>query len=137
MAFVKLSSLSKYFGKFKAIDNLDLEINDGEFFTLLGVDNLPRILPAGLGAVIKIGSWDVPAVFRYLAAAGEIPEDDLWRTFNMGVGMVLVVAPKRLARVLELLREGGCPGFPMGNVVDGDGGVELDHPPEGYPSGLR
>jgi phosphoribosylformylglycinamidine cyclo-ligase len=100
-------------------------------------DNLPRVLPAGLRAVVKVGSWDVPPVFRYLARAGEVPEDDMWRTFNMGVGMVLVVGPERLARVLELLRAGGCPGFPMGNVVEGDGPVEFDHPPEGFPSGIR
>jgi phosphoribosylformylglycinamidine cyclo-ligase len=100
-------------------------------------DNLPRALPTGLHAVVKVGSWDVPRVFRHLARAGEVPEDDMWRTFNMGVGMVLVVAPERLARVLELLRSEGCPGFPMGNVVEGGGPVEFDHPPEGFPSGIR
>ncbi|MCU0303973.1 MAG: phosphoribosylformylglycinamidine cyclo-ligase [Thermoanaerobaculales bacterium] len=100
-------------------------------------DNLPRVLPTGLRAAIKVGAWDIPPVFRVLAARGEIPEHDLWRTFNMGVGMVLIVSPKRLEPVLAELRSAGCPSFPMGNVVKGERGVEYDHPPDGYPSGLR
>ena len=95
------------------------------------LDNVPRILPEGLGVVVKAGAWEIPPVFRLIASAGEVPEDDLWRTFNMGVGMVLVVAPERLERVLAKLRETGLAGFPMGNVVRGSG-VRLDHPPEGF-----
>jgi phosphoribosylformylglycinamidine cyclo-ligase len=100
-------------------------------------DNLPRVLSDGLRARVKVGSWDVPPVFRVLAERGEVPEDDLWRTFNMGVGMVLIVPAKKLAKVLEQLRATGCPGFPMGNIVSGERGVEYDHPPAGFPSGLR
>ncbi len=99
-------------------------------------DNLPRVLPEGLGAEIKVGAWEIPAVFRLLAQGGKIPEDDLWRTFNMGVGMVLIVAPKSLAKVLKILTKHGLSGFPMGNVVPGSGVTYL-HPPEGFPTGLR
>ncbi len=100
-------------------------------------DNLPRVMPDGARAIIKVGAWEVPPVFRLLAEKGQVPEDDMWRTFNLGVGMVLIVPPKKLKEVLKSLRETGSPGFPMGNVVDGESGVEYDHPPEGYPSGLR
>jgi phosphoribosylformylglycinamidine cyclo-ligase len=100
-------------------------------------DNLPRILPDGVRAVVKVGAWDIPVVFRILAEQGQVPEDDMWRTFNLGVGMILVVEPKRLKKVLKLLKKAGCTGFPMGNVVEGERGVEYDHPPAGYPSGLR
>jgi phosphoribosylformylglycinamidine cyclo-ligase len=100
-------------------------------------DNLPRVLPAGTRAVIKVGAWDIPPVFRVLAERGRVPESDMWRTFNLGVGMVLVVAPKHLEEVLRRLRESGCAGFPMGNIVAGDPGVDYDHPPDGFPSGLR
>jgi phosphoribosylformylglycinamidine cyclo-ligase len=100
-------------------------------------DNVPRILPEGLCAVIKVGAWDIPPVFRILAEVGDVPEADMWRTFNLGVGMVLVVSPKRLAKVLKVLKKNGCPGFPMGNVIEGERRVEYDHPPEGFPSGLR
>jgi len=100
-------------------------------------DNLPRVLPDGLRARIKIGAWDVPPVFRLLASAGEVPDDDMWRTFNMGVGMVLIVPAAKVGKVLERLRGAGCPGFPMGNVIQGERGVEYDHPPDGFPSGWR
>jgi len=100
-------------------------------------DNLPRVLPEGLAAVVKVGSWEVPPVFRLLAEAGQVPETDMWRTFNLGVGMILVVAPKHLGHVLEALRATGCPGFPMGNIVEGVREVRYDHPPTGYPSGIR
>jgi phosphoribosylformylglycinamidine cyclo-ligase len=101
------------------------------------VDNLPRVLPDGARAVVKVGAWDVPAVFRLMAERGEVPEDDMWRTFNMGVGMVLLVPARQLAKVLASLADDGLRAFPMGTVVDGERGVELDHPPPGYPSGVR
>lgn len=106
-------------------------------------DNLPRVLPQDKRAVIKVGSWEIPPVFGLLARAGEVPEDDLWRTFNMGVGMVLVVESRQLENVLTVLRNQQCPGFPMGNIVaateeaDDERRVIYDHPPEGFPSGLR
>jgi phosphoribosylformylglycinamidine cyclo-ligase len=100
-------------------------------------DNLPRALPEGLRARIKVGAWDIPPVFRLLAERGAVPEADMWRTFNLGVGLVLIVGPKQLERVLAALREADCPGFPMGNVIAGERGVEYDYPPAGYPSGLR
>ena len=100
-------------------------------------DNLPRVMPKNLRAVIKVGAWEIPPLFKILAERGEVPEDDLWRTFNMGVGMVLIVRPKHLKKALESLNDAGCRGFPLGNVVKGERSVEYDHPPEGFPSGLR
>ncbi len=98
-------------------------------------DNLPRVLGT-LGAEIKVGSWDVPEVFTLLARAGEIPEDDLWRTLNMGIGMILIVSPENLGEVLSLTRQHQCPGWAIGTVTRKKG-VRYDHPPDGYPSGLR
>ncbi len=100
-------------------------------------DNLPRVLPQGLRAVVKVGTWDVPPVFRLMADRGAVPEDDMWRTFNMGVGMVLVVPVKSLGKVLASLADDGVRAFAMGNVVAGERGVGFDHPPDGYPSGMR
>jgi phosphoribosylformylglycinamidine cyclo-ligase len=100
-------------------------------------DNLPRVLPDGLRAVVKVGAWDIPPVFRILAERGQVPEDDLWRTFNLGIGMVLIVPPKQLAKVLKQVSKAGYAGIPMGNVVSGERGVEYDHPPDGFPSGMR
>jgi phosphoribosylformylglycinamidine cyclo-ligase len=99
-------------------------------------DNLPRVLPDGLKAVVKLGTWDIPPVFRIFSERGEVPEDDMWRTFNMGVGMVLIVRAKNLKRVLKHLRKAESPGFIMGRIEKGQRGVEYDHPPEGFPAGL-
>jgi phosphoribosylformylglycinamidine cyclo-ligase len=80
-------------------------------------DNLPRILPKGCAAEIHLGSWPRQPIFNLLQKIGNIPEDDLRRTFNLGIGMVLAISPKRLdivSRVLDNLRE---PGYPIGRVV--------------------
>src|ERR671912_106748 len=55
-------------------------------------DNLPRILPHGTAAVVDLSSWKVPALFRWLQMAGEVPVDDMLRTFNMGIGLIVVTA---------------------------------------------
>ena len=57
-------------------------------------DNLPRILPPGTAAVVTLGSWDVPAIFAWLQGSGRVPFDDMWRTFNMGIGLVIVCAER-------------------------------------------
>ena len=58
--------------------------------------NLPRVLPTGVKAVIDLASWPVPAIFKYLAKLGQIDTDELLQSFNMGVGMILVVSPKNV-----------------------------------------
>ena len=55
-------------------------------------DNLPRVLPTGTEAVVRLGTWEVPPVFRWLDAPARCPQTDMLRTFNMGIGLVLVVA---------------------------------------------
>ena len=83
-------------------------------------DNLPRALPAGVGAEISLGSWDEPPIFRLIREAGRVPEDDMRRTFNLGVGMILVVAPEHLGEVLEKLVPHG-PGWLVGRCIEGRG----------------
>ena len=86
-------------------------------------ENTPRILPKGLGVRIKVGSWPVLPVFELLRKIGRIPEHDWRRTFNLGIGMIMVVSPRRLkeaARILGALRE---PFYLIGEVVRGRGVV--------------
>ncbi len=84
-------------------------------------ENVPRMLPAGCGAVIDPAAWEVPPVFRSLQEWGRIPEDEMWHTFNMGVGMV-VAAPADASRDLqETLAAAGEEVFPIGAVIDGEG----------------
>ena len=83
--------------------------------------NLPRVLPEGLGARVDCGSWTVPNVFRQLERAGGVSRAEMFRVFNMGVGMLVVVAPDRETQVLAML---GNDAWRVGEVVEGDG-VEL------------
>jgi phosphoribosylformylglycinamidine cyclo-ligase len=80
-------------------------------------DNLPRILPKGCAAEIRLGSWPRQPIFDLLQKIGNIPEDDLRRTFNLGIGLVLAVSPKKLGRILQILNRLREPAYPIGRVV--------------------
>jgi phosphoribosylformylglycinamidine cyclo-ligase len=70
-------------------------------------DNLPRVLPRGTEALVHLGSWEVPPIFRWLERAGAVPQPDMLRTFNMGVGLILVVAAADADAVIGAMRAGG------------------------------
>jgi len=80
-------------------------------------DNTPRILPASAAIVIDSTSWPMPPIFELLRRLGNIPEDDWRRTFNLGIGMILVVAKKDRAKAEKILRRLGEPHFVIGGVV--------------------
>ena len=80
------------------------------------LDNIPRILPAGLQAEIRGGTWEIPALFHRIQEWAEVQTEEMFRVFNMGIGMVLVVSPDAAAEVLASLRESGCKGQPIGTV---------------------
>jgi phosphoribosylformylglycinamidine cyclo-ligase len=83
-------------------------------------DNLPRVLPAGTEAVVRPGSWEVPPIFRWLETTGGVPRDDMLRTFNMGVGLVLVVSSIDADAVIRAVGEGGEQGARViGEIVSG------------------
>jgi len=82
------------------------------------VDNLPRSLPDGLGARIEFGAWPVPPIFDLICQIGHVPTDDLYHTFNMGIGMMLVVVPDDADRALAAL---GADAHLIGHVVPWDG----------------
>ena len=70
-------------------------------------DNLPRVLPAGTDAVVRLGSWEVPPLFQWLERAGAVPREDMLRTFNMGVGLILAVGPADVDGTVGALRSAG------------------------------
>ncbi len=84
-------------------------------------ENLPRVLPEGLGAAVDLGAWTLPPVFRWLAATGGIAEAELLKTFNSGIGMVLVVEGGRAGAIGDLLRAMGETVFRLGTVQPGQG----------------
>jgi phosphoribosylformylglycinamidine cyclo-ligase len=85
--------------------------------------NLPRVLPDGLGAVVDAGTFTPPAVFSLIADAGPVTPAEMWRTFNMGAGMIAVVADGRAA--VDLLHARGIDAWVCGGVSAGRAGVEL------------
>ncbi|MBW7057434.1 phosphoribosylformylglycinamidine cyclo-ligase [Paracoccus bogoriensis] len=84
-------------------------------------ENLPRILPKGLGADIDLGAWSLPPVFAWLAQAGGIEQAEMLKTFNSGIGMVLVVSPDRADALAALLAEAGESVHRIGHVTLGAG----------------
>ena len=85
-------------------------------------DNLPRVLPDNCAAEIDRAAWPVSALFSLLSEASGLPDDELFRTFNMGIGMVLVCAPGDEQAVREAIGE---PVFPLGRLVAGPRNVRL------------
>src|SRR6266496_86287 len=85
--------------------------------------NIPRVLPGGLGARVRRGSWEVPSLFRLIQKGGAVSAEEMFRTFNMGIGMVVVVAPEDLHEVEHSLERRGETSFVIGSVVGGSGVV--------------
>jgi phosphoribosylformylglycinamidine cyclo-ligase len=84
-------------------------------------DNLPRVLPHGTAAVIDTSAWEVPPIFRWLQQSGNVPAEDMMRTFNMGIGLILVVARERAEQALdELAARGGRDSRVIGEVTSGE-----------------
>ena len=85
------------------------------------LDNLPRVLPEGCRASIDKGSWKVPTIFNIIQNAADIPDDEMFQVFNMGIGMTLVVPAKRAEEALKLTKGIliGKRGFRIGEIGTG------------------
>ncbi len=83
-------------------------------------ENLPRVLPRGVAAVIEMGSWQVPPIFEHLQQLGNVPQDEMLRTFNMGLGMLLVIPSKKFKKAQTVLERAGEKAFTVGRIVKGD-----------------
>jgi phosphoribosylformylglycinamidine cyclo-ligase len=103
-------------------------------------DNVPRVLPSGLSAQIDLDSWPVPPVFQYLQREGRIEEAEMLRTFNMGIGLVLIVPLHREAEIQRHFEAHRAKFYRIGEVVRGNrkviysrGGAEADRTTSGLP----
>ncbi|UOF92231.1 phosphoribosylformylglycinamidine cyclo-ligase [Fodinisporobacter ferrooxydans] len=85
------------------------------------IENIPRVLPAGLGVTIEKGSWPILPIFDLIQTTGQIPEFDMYRTLNMGIGMVLVVDAKDAEAVLDRARALGEAAYRIGAVATQEG----------------
>jgi phosphoribosylformylglycinamidine cyclo-ligase len=87
-------------------------------------DNLPRILPEGLRAFINKKSWEVPPLFRFISYKGNVKDEEMFRVFNMGVGLIIVAGRNGIDRTVGHLRSCGEQPFIIGELKKGDRGVE-------------
>jgi len=83
-------------------------------------ENLPRVLPKGVSAVIELGTWPVPPIFEHLQKLGNVPRDEMMRTFNMGVGMLVVVPAKKFKKAQGVLDRASEKSFTVGRITKGD-----------------
>jgi phosphoribosylformylglycinamidine cyclo-ligase len=83
--------------------------------------NLPRILPPNYKASLRKGSWQVPPIFSFLQREGRIPEEEMWRTFNNGIGMILVVKSEEAEGILIRLKELGERAYLIGEISEAKG----------------
>jgi len=83
-------------------------------------ENLPRVLPKTMSAQVQLGSWPVLPIFSHLQKLGNLSEAEMLRTFNMGIGMILVVPTKKFKRVQSVLERTGEKGFTIGRIVKGE-----------------
>ena len=91
-------------------------ITGGGFF-----DNIPRVLPSSCGARIHMGSWPVPRVFRWIKESGHVQDKEMYRTFNMGIGMILVAPKERARKVILHLGKHKERAWVIGEIVKGKG----------------
>lgn len=89
------------------------------------IENIPRMLPEGLGVKIKENSWPVPPVFHLISKLGQIESKEMYNVFNMGIGMVIAVSKEEAPGLLELLSQSGEKAFEIGEVTDKQG-VEIN-----------
>jgi len=83
-------------------------------------ENLPRVLPKGVGALIELGSWPVPPMFEHMQKLGNVPQDEMLRTFNMGIGMLMVIPAKKFKKAQSVLDRAAEKSFTVGRIIKGD-----------------
>jgi len=88
-------------------------------------ENIPRILPEGVDAKIDVGSWEIPPVFKLVQRKGNITDEEMFGTFNMGVGMMIIVGEKDAEQAIQILKEAEEGAKIIGKIVEGNRRVIL------------
>ncbi len=88
-------------------------------------ENIPRMLPEGKRAVVEKDSYEVPAIFKLMAKKGNVSEQMMYNTYNMGLGMIVAVDPADVEKTMEAMRLAGDTPYVVGKIVDGEKGVDL------------
>lgn len=115
-----------YVKALKSIKNSGVKVKGCSHITGGGFyENVPRMLPEGVRAVIEKDSYEVPAIFKLLAAKGDIAEEMMYNTFNMGLGMVIAVAPEDKEKTVAAIETAGEAAYVVGRIEEGEKGVTL------------
>ncbi|WP_029231605.1 phosphoribosylformylglycinamidine cyclo-ligase [Butyrivibrio sp. VCB2006] len=115
-----------YVKMMKSIKNAGIKVKGCSHITGGGFyENIPRMLPDGIKAVVEKDSYDIPPIFTLMQKKGQIEEHMMYNTYNMGLGMVLAVDPADVDGALEAIKASGDKAWVVGKCVDGDKGVEL------------
>nr|MCR5303550.1 phosphoribosylformylglycinamidine cyclo-ligase [Lachnospiraceae bacterium] len=88
-------------------------------------ENIPRMLPDGVKACVRLGSWDIHPVFKLMQEKGSIEDHIMYNTFNMGLGMIMALAPEDADKAVEAAKEAGEKAFIVGEIKAGERGAEL------------
>jgi phosphoribosylformylglycinamidine cyclo-ligase len=83
-------------------------------------ENLPRVLPRGVSAIIEYGTWPVQPIFTHMQKLGNVPHEEMMRTFNMGIGMLAVVPAKKFKKAQTVLDRAGEKYYAVGRIVKGE-----------------
>ncbi len=115
-----------YVGALKAVREAGVRIRGCSHITGGGFyENIPRMLPEGKRAVVEKNSYPVPAIFTMLAREGNVAEQMMYNTYNMGLGMVVALDPSDVDTAMEAMRAAGDTPYVVGRIVDGEKGVDL------------
>ena len=88
-------------------------------------ENIPRMLPEGKRAIVEKDSYEVPAIFKLMAKKGDVSEQMMYNTYNMGLGMIVAVDPADVDKTMEAMKSAGDVPYVVGKIVDGEKGVDL------------
>ena len=115
-----------YVKALKSVKNAGIKVKGCSHITGGGFyENLPRMLPDGVKAVVKKDSYKVPPIFGLIAKAGNVEEKMMYNTFNMGLGMVLAVDPADVEKTIEAINAAGYESYEVGYIAEGEKGAEL------------
>ena len=115
-----------YVKMMKSIKNAGVKVKGCSHITGGGFyENIPRMLPDGIKAVVEKNSYDIPPIFTIMQKKGQIEEHMMYNTYNMGLGMVLDVDPADVDKTLDAIKASGDKAWVVGKCVSGDKGVEL------------
>ena len=115
-----------YVKALKSIKNSSVKVKGCSHITGGGFyENIPRMLPDGVRAVVEKNSYEVPAIFKLLAKEGDIAEEMMYNTFNMGLGMVIALDPADVEKAMEAIKAAGETPYVVGHIEAGEKGVTL------------